>query len=141
MKKILLLVAIVLLFGVNVFSQSITLKDIQGMEAGHNTKAILASKLFVLSNLGDNPEIYYKNENTSKQERVVYEKQRNGVLYSIRDLGHLKTILSDLQKQYNLILKDDSPKDSFYQFANATLSVFVNVNKVKGSASVSLSKR
>ena len=141
MKKKLLPALVCIMFYAGAFSQSVSLKDMQRMQAGPNVKAFLVSKSFAMSNPGSNPEIYFKNKNTDKQERVIYDNQHGGVIYNSRNLAHLTSLISDLQKRFNLMLKNESPKDTFYQFGDAKVTIYVNINKSHGAGSISLSKK
>ncbi len=139
MKKILLLV-LALLFCLNVFCQHLTLKDILNMENGRNFRSYLTSKSFVLTNNEGNPQFYYLNKGTKKEEGVVYETRKNGILYVTRDLKFLNTVLKDVKSQFHLLSKNDNDDTAFYSFDGKNLSIYISIDKTQGSGSISVSQ-
>jgi hypothetical protein len=139
MKKILFIVPI--LFCIKGYSQTLSVKDIVNIANGQNAKAYLTSKSFELTDENSNPQIYFLNKGTDKEEQVIYETKRRGVVYVLKSLDYLNFLIKQAQKQFHLILKDDQKKDAFYQFGDGIFSIEINMDKIRGRGSIGAGRR
>jgi len=139
MKKFLFIVLI--LFCIKGYSQTLSFKDIVDIANGKNVKSLLTAKSFTSNDPDANPLIYFLNKGTDKQEEVIYETKRSGVVYVIKSLEYLNSLAKQAQKQFHLILKDDQKTDTFYQFGDMNFTIEINIDKIRGKGSISAGKR
>jgi len=139
MKKF-LLISFLLTICANAFGQSITFRDIVFLTHQQSGKTFLTTKSFTLLEQKNDYERYALNEHTDKEERVFYSHK--SILYNSLDKNYIRSLISQIQKQYTLIIKDDNTDYTFYQFGDPSINIMVNINKgPKVFSSVSMSKR
>jgi len=131
MKKTLLIITC-LLFCFKAYTQSLTFKDLLYLKKQPTAKDFLTAKGFIHSDLNaDIMEVYFKNEGTDRQEKAEFNLHKNKayVSYSSTDTTYIRTIITQLYKQYRLILKDQSARETYYRFGDLNINIIVDVYK------------
>ena len=143
MKKSLLTI-FCLLFCFDLYCQSLSLKDILFLTQRESAKSLLVPKGFTFSDYGHGLEIFFKNKDSATEEKADFHVYKNAgsVSYTTLDTSYMNTIVKSLYKQYKLILKDVSDRETFYQFGDVNINIMVDIIKTPAAKGrISMSKR
>ncbi len=116
---------------IKAFSQPVTFADLLYLRHQKSARAFLTPKNYLFDAYSGNPEMYFKNRGTSTEEKITFSIHENKayVSYSTNDTTYMHIILTEIYKNYKLILKDSGNRETFYRFADADIDIMLDILK------------